>query len=190
LGDFILTLHSYNVYLVILAGAITGIWGLILFFRTKDTIPHISKPAVKDGDAVSESKPETNEAATDSVSKPETNEVATDSASAVNTAFRARTRLWRRALTVTVILALLQGVFGIIMVLMGKKPGAPGDSLYYLHFVYGGIVALVIPVATTYATGGKHPRRDLLVYSLAALILTAAAVRAWMTGPAVFSLLP
>lgn len=178
MGDFILTLHSYNVYLVILAGAITGIWGLILFFRTKNTVPRISKPATKDGDAVSESKPQTNEGATDSAS------------AVVNTEFNARTKPWRRVLTVTVVLALLQGVFGIIMVLMGKKPGPSGDSLYYLHFVYGGIVALVIPIATTYATGGKNPRRDLLVYSLAALILTAAAVRAWMTGPAVFSLLP
>ena len=178
MGDFILTLHSYNVYLVILAGAITGIWGLILFFRTKNTVQPISKPAVEDTDVVSESKHETNEVAVNS------------SASLVNSDFSAHTKPWRRALTITIVLALLQGVFGVTMLLMGKKPGAPGDSLYYLHFVYGGIVALVIPVATTYATGGKNPRRDLLVYSLAALILTAAAVRAWMTGPAVFSLLP
>ncbi len=177
MGDFILTLHSYNVYLVILSGAITGIWGLILFFRTKNTVQPISKPAIKDGDTASESNSETNE-------------VTTDSANVVNADFNARVKPWRRALTITVILALLQGVFGIIMVLMGKKPGAPGDNLYYLHFVYGGIVALVIPIATTYATGGKNPRRDLLIYSLAALILTAAAVRAWMTGPDVFSLLP
>jgi heme A synthase len=177
LGDFILTLHTYNVYLVILAGAITGIWGLIIFFRTKSIDPDRSKPAIKD-------------AATESESKPDPNEVVPESVSSLATAFRSRTKPWRRMLTITVVLSLLQGVFGIIMVIMGKKPGPPGFDLYYLHFVYGGIVALVIPVATTYATGGKKPRRDLLVYSLAALILTAAAVRAWMTGPAVFSLLP
>jgi heme A synthase len=177
LGDFILTLHTYNVYLVILAGAITGIWGLIIFFRTKSIDPDRSKPALKDAVAGSESKPDTNE-------------VVPASVSSFATEFSARTKPWRRMLTITVVLSLLQGVFGIIMVIMGKKPGPPGFDLYYLHFVYGGIVALVIPVATTYATGGKKPRRDLLVYSLAALILTAAAVRAWMTGPAVFSLLP
>jgi heme A synthase len=179
LGDFILTLHTYNVYLVILSGAITGIWGLIIFFRTKSINPDISKVAKKDTTtAGSESKPEINES------------VVPESASVAITEFRARTQPWRRILTVTIVLSLLQGVLGIIMVIMGKKPGPPGFDLYYLHFVYGGIVALVIPVATTYATGGKKPRRDLLVYSIAALILTAAAVRAWMTGPAVFSLLP
>jgi len=35
----------------------------------------------------------------------------------------------------------------------------------------------------SYATGGKKPRRDVLVYSIAALILFAAGFRAWMTGP-------
>jgi len=177
LGDFILTLHSYNVYLVILSGAITGIWGLIIFFRTKSINPDRSKPAIKDATAESESKPDSTE-------------VVPDNASGFAAEFSARTKLWRRILTITIVLSLLQGVFGIIMVIMGKKPGPPGFDLYYLHFVYGGIVALVIPIATTYATGGKKPRRDLLVYSIAALILTAAAVRAWMTGPAVFSLLP
>jgi heme A synthase len=172
LGDFILTLHSYNVYLVILAGAITGIWGLILFFTSKKTAQAVGKPAVKDG--ATESQPDTNDVAP---------------ASVVDT-LSTRIKPWRKALIITVVLSLLQGVLGVIMLLMGKKPGPAGDSLYYLHFVYGGIVALVIPVATTYATGGKNTRRDLLVYSLAALILTAAAVRAWMTGPAVFSLLP
>jgi heme A synthase len=190
LGDFILTLHTYNVYLVILAGAITGIWGLIIFFRTKSIDPDRSKPATKDAVAGSESKPTTNEVVPGSESKPATNEIVPDSVSSFATEFSARTKPWRRMLTITVVLSLLQGVFGIIMVIMGKKPGPPGADLYYLHFVYGGIVALVIPIATTYATGGKKPRRDLLVYSLAALILTAAAVRAWMTGPAVFSLLP
>jgi len=177
LADFILTLHSYNVYLVILAGAVTGIWGLILFFTSKKPAQSVSKPAVKDGDAATESQPVATEAAPASVAV-----VASD--------ISERAKPWRKALIVTVVLALLQGVLGITMVIMGKKPGPPGDSLYYLHFVYGGIVALVIPVATTYATGGKNVRRDVLIYSLAALLLTAAAVRAWMTGPAVFSLLP
>ncbi len=174
MDDFILTLHSYNVYLVILAGAITGIWGLILFFTTKK-LANVSKPVAKDGEATGESQPATSE--------------ATD-VSVATRAMSERAKPWRRALTVTVVLSLLQGVLGIIMVVMGKKPGPPGASLYYLHFVYGGIVALVIPIATTYATGGKNVRRDVLIYSIAALILTAAAVRAWMTGPAVFSLLP
>lgn len=99
-------------------------------------------------------------------------------------------RPWRNALIITTILALLQGVFGVALVLLGQRPGPASDSLYYLHYVYGGIVALSIPVAVTYATGGKKPRRDILIFSLAALILFAAGFRAWMTGPMSWPWLP
>ena len=91
-------------------------------------------------------------------------------------------RPWRILLIIAAADGLLQGLFGVILVLLGQKPGT-GTDLYYLHYVYGGIVALAIPVALTYATGGKKPRRDVLVYSLAALVLFAAGFRAWMTGP-------
>ncbi|HEV2655533.1 MAG TPA: hypothetical protein VGT82_11260 [Ktedonobacteraceae bacterium] len=171
MADFIVTLHTYNVYLVILAGLVTTIWGFILFFRTR---------SIAAGGAVSVS-PAGEQEATPSIKVDLTVQ---------NEEVKERAKSWRIALTVTVVLALIQGVFGLTMVLLGLRPGRPDDSLYYLHFVYGGIVALVIPVATTYATGGKNRRRDILIYSIAALILTAAAVRAWMTGPAVFTLLP
>ena len=92
-------------------------------------------------------------------------------------------RPWRLSLIFTAVVSLLQALLGIILLLLGQRPGPPGDSLYYLHFVYGGIVALAIPVAVTYATGGKQPRRDILIYSLVSLVLVAAAVRALMTGP-------
>ena len=87
---------------------------------------------------------------------------------------------WRIALTVTAVVGLLQALLGIVLVLLGQKPA--GGSLYYLHFVYGGIVALAIPVAITYATGGKNPRRDMLIFSIAALIIVAAGARALMTA--------
>ena len=89
-------------------------------------------------------------------------------------------RPWRISLIVTAIVGLLQALFGIVLVVLGQKPA--GGNLYYLHYVYGGIVALAIPVALTYATGGKNPRRDMLIYSLAALILVAAGARALMTA--------
>lgn len=127
--QFILTLHSYNVYLVMAAATISGIWGFILFFTKRPLNPS-----------------------------------------------------WRMSLMVTAALALLQGLLGVIMVIMGLKPGT-GTGQYYLHYVYGGIVALALPIAVTYATSGKNPRRDLLVFSIAALVVAAAAVRAWMTGP-------
>jgi heme A synthase len=89
---------------------------------------------------------------------------------------------WRIALIITAADGLLQGILGVTLLLLGQRPGT-GTDLYYLHYVYGGIVALVIPVALTYATGGKKPRRDILIFSIAALILFAAGFRAWMTGP-------
>jgi heme A synthase len=90
-------------------------------------------------------------------------------------------RYWRYALIFTAIVGALQALLGISLVLLNQKPGS-GTGLYYLHYVYGGIVALAIPVAVTYATGGKHPRRDLLIFSLVSLVLVAAALRALTTG--------
>jgi heme A synthase len=128
--DFINNLHFFNAILILIAGTVTGVWGLILFFMKKQTI----------------------------------------------------IRPWRIALIFTAIVGFLQAVFGIILLLMGQHPGT-GTGLYYLHFVYGGIVALAIPVAVTYATGGKKPRRDMLIFSIIALVLVAAALRALVTGP-------
>jgi hypothetical protein len=91
-------------------------------------------------------------------------------------------RPWRILLIAAAADGLLQGVLGVILLLLGQKPGT-GTGLYYLHFVYGALVALALPVGLTYATGGKKPRRDVLIYSLAALVIFAAGFRAWMTGP-------
>src|SRR5436305_13616187 len=91
-------------------------------------------------------------------------------------------RPWRISLIVTADIAALKALLGIVLVLLGQKP-ATGTGLYYLHYVYGAIVVLAIPVAITYATGGKNQRRDILIFSIAALILVAAAIRALMTGP-------
>jgi len=131
MANFIAQLHYFNLFLVLAASLVAGIWGLVLFFMKKTT--PIYRP-------------------------------------------------WRILLIFTAIVALLQGVFGILLVLLGLRPGT-GTDLYYLHYVYGGIVALAIPVALTYATSGKNVRRDVLVFSLAALVLFAAGFRAWMTGP-------
>ncbi|QBD80593.1 hypothetical protein EPA93_33325 [Ktedonosporobacter rubrisoli] len=92
-------------------------------------------------------------------------------------------KAWRSMLAATAIIGALQGLFGLLLLLNGLKPGG-GKDLYYLHYVYGGIVALGIPVALTYSTSGKDKRRDLLIFSIAVLILAAAGVRALMTGPA------
>jgi len=131
MADFIAQLHYFNLFLVLAASLVAGIWGLALFFMKRT---------------------------------------------------RTIYRPWRITVVITAILALLQGIFGVTLVLLGQKPGT-ATGLYYLHYVYGGIVALAIPVALTYATSGKKPRRDVLIFSIAALVLFAAGFRAWMTGP-------
>ena len=131
LDGLVLTLHTYNVYLIWLTFAVTGIWGLILYFQKRDMI----KP-------------------------------------------------WRISMIIALAVGVLQGLFGVYMVIRGLKPGG-GTDLYYLHYVYGGIVALGIPLTwLSFTTSGRDRRKDLLVYSIAALIIVAAAIRAWMTGPA------
>jgi len=126
MADFIAQLHYFNLFLVLAASLVAGIWGLALFFMKRT---------------------------------------------------RTIYRPWRITVVITAILALLQGIFGVTLVLLGQKPGT-GTGLYYLHYVYGGIVALAIPVALTYATSGKKPRRDVLIFSIAALVLFAAGFRA------------
>src|SRR5207248_9459472 len=131
MANFIAQLHYFNLFLILAASLVAGIWGLILFFMKKTATIY---------------------------------------------------RPWRILLIITAADGLLQGLFGVTLLLLNQRPGG-GTDLYYLHYVYGGIVALAIPVALTYATGGKKPRRDVLIYSLAALVLFAAGFRAWMTGP-------
>jgi heme A synthase len=123
--NFILLLHQYNFYLIVAAGAIAGIWGLVLYFTRR------------------------------SPQKP-----------------------WWISLIVTLALGVLQGLFGLTLVFLGHK--APHDNLHYL---YGGIVVFIIPLAwLSFASGGKNQRKDILIYSIAVLILVAAALRAWNTG--------
>lgn len=87
-------------------------------------------------------------------------------------------RPWRIALIVTAIVGLVQGLLGVTLVLMGQKP--EGGNLYYLHYVYGAIVLLAIPVAYTYTS--KKVRTTILILSIAALVIAAAGARAMMTG--------
>ena len=146
----VLNLHLYNMVLVLATSVITGIWGLILYFRF---------PKKKTSD-----EPKVEVAATDEKATAASKEVFNQP--------------WKIALIVTAIDGLLQGLLGMILVLLGQKPG--GGSLYYLHYVYGAIVLLAIPVAYTYAT--KDMRRTILVLSIAALIIAAAGARGMMTG--------
>jgi heme A synthase len=121
--DLFATLHFYNMFLVFATSTISGLWGLVLWFRKQ-----------------------------------------------------VMNRPWRISLIVAGAVGALQGVFGIILVLLGERPR---DNL---HYVYGGIVALGFIVAIAFTTGGRNKRLDVLIYSIAALAIAAAGVRALMTG--------
>jgi heme A synthase len=93
------------------------------------------------------------------------------------------TRAWYISLWVSLAFGVLQGLLGISMVAVGLKPGG-GVGDYYLHYVYGGIVALGLPLVwISFTTNGKNKRLDVLAYSIGALLIAVVAVRAWMTGP-------
>jgi len=128
-SNVLISLHYYNVVLILLTTLVSGIWGLVLYFRKRDMI-----------------------------------------------------RPWRIMLIATLADGLLQGLIGVTMVLMNLKPGG-GVGNYYLHYVYGGIVALGIPIVwVSFTANEKNQRRAVLFYSIATIFMAAAAVRAYMTG--------
>lgn len=85
------------------------------------------------------------------------------------------TRIFRWLLVATAALGALQAIVGGLIFLTGARPGEP------LHYVYGAIVLLAIPLAYAYSDQ-KRVRRDLIIMIIAAVAIIGAAVRALMTG--------
>lgn len=85
------------------------------------------------------------------------------------------TRIFRAMMWVTAGLGVIEAIFGGLLFLTGPHPD---DAL---HFVYGGIVLLAIPVAYIYSDQ-KQVRRDLIIMVIAIVAVVGAAVRALMTG--------
>jgi heme A synthase len=79
------------------------------------------------------------------------------------------------ALILNEAVVVIQGVLGLILVIQGQHP-AQG-----LHFLYGIVALLTLPVAYFYGEGGTE-RRDSLVFGLAGLFLFGIAIRAVTTG--------
>ncbi len=71
---------------------------------------------------------------------------------------------------------LLQGLLGLGMVLMRLWPARGG-----LHFLYGIVLALVLPMVYAY-TRGRDGRREQLLYSIALMIMVGLTLRAMATG--------
>ena len=155
--DFLVHVHLSMFFVLVTAGAICFFWGLgILIFRrpaSKAVVAAAQKDAVEQTSSVNA------EGASAAPAKP------------------AISPLFRSAVRVTGYLALLQAILGGILFLMG---GRPTDQL---HYVYGLVVLLAVPVASVYATGKREQaRRDLIILLIGALVVAAAAVRAFMTG--------
>ena len=82
---------------------------------------------------------------------------------------------YRATLVLTEGLFIVQGVVGIAMFLGGARPHDP------LHWLYGPLLVIVLPIAASYLSG-RDSRREALVYGLAALFMFGLAIRAYMTG--------
>jgi heme A synthase len=87
----------------------------------------------------------------------------------------ASTGGFRSTLVLTEILFLVQGVVGTAMFVGGRRPH---DGL---HWLYGILLVIVLPIAASY-TSGRDPRRESLVYGLAGLFMAGLAIRAFTTG--------
>jgi heme A synthase len=82
---------------------------------------------------------------------------------------------FRSTLVLTEALFIVQGLIGVGMFLGGRRPH---DAL---HWLYGVLLVILLPIAATYTTG-RGPRREALVYGIAGLFMAGLAIRALTTG--------
>lgn len=131
----LLRIHTFLVPLILLAGGIALILGIILI---------VLRRGVADGDT------------------------PTPRIAWVTVSFR-------RFLIATGVIGVVQGIVGGLIYLTGARPYEA------LHFVYGGIVLLAIPIAYVYSDQ-KRVRRDVIIMVIAVVAIIGAAVRALATG--------
>ena len=84
-------------------------------------------------------------------------------------------RVFRIVLSVTAALGLVQDLVGGLLFLGAARPDEG------LHFVYGAIVLLAIPVAFVYSDQ-QQVRRDIIIMTIAVVAVLGAAFRAFATG--------
>lgn len=82
---------------------------------------------------------------------------------------------YRSTLILTEALFIVQGLLGATLFLGGRRPH---DEL---HWLYGVLLVLILPIATTY-TSGREDRRQSLVYGIAGLFMVGLAIRALTTS--------
>ena len=82
---------------------------------------------------------------------------------------------YRSTLVLTEGLFILQGLVGIALFLGGSRPH---DGL---HWLYGILLVILLPIAATY-TSGRDRRREPLVYGIAGIFMAGLTLRAFTTG--------
>lgn len=83
---------------------------------------------------------------------------------------------YRGTLVIGELMLVMQGIFGITLVLSGDRPGQS------LHFLYGGLSVFILPLLMNYVHV-RPKRQGPLIYGIGALFITGLAIRAMMTGP-------
>ena len=84
-------------------------------------------------------------------------------------------RQFTHALAAAHTLVLAQATLGLILLSGGYEPG---DRLHFVH----GLLPL-LAVAYPYALRGEDGRKNVLYFSVGSALVTALAIRAFMTGP-------
>jgi hypothetical protein len=87
---------------------------------------------------------------------------------------KAMNSAYRGALTIGVVLAVVQAAVGLSLLVAGGRPGSD------LHFLYGVTVILTLPLVASYIAERKFSR--VLAYGLASLFMAGLAFRALTTG--------
>jgi mannitol-specific phosphotransferase system IIBC component len=82
---------------------------------------------------------------------------------------------FRATLVLTEALFIGQGAVGVLMFANGRRPH---DNL---HWLYGVLLVIVLPIAMSYVSG-RDPRREPLVYGIAGLFMAGLTIRAFTTG--------
>jgi len=82
---------------------------------------------------------------------------------------------FRSTLVLTEGLFIVQGLVGTLIFAAGRRPH---DTL---HWLYGILLVIVLPIAATYASG-RDARRESLVYGIAGLFMAGLTIRALTTG--------
>jgi hypothetical protein len=179
---FFIRLHLNMFFVLVSAGSLCAVWGLVLLLMSRTRPGSAAASADQQAAEVSEGEKEATsgpeeapKAAGAALAEPG----AAETPNVPQTVSRksAIPPLYRSALNVTAGLALIQAALGGLLLALGARPA---DSL---HYVYGILVLVAIPVAYTYASGKvERSQRDLLFLVIAAVVVAAAAVRAYATG--------